>query len=90
MNGVELGIFLTGDLSSKIFAAVWHITGAWFCIVLVKRRTIRNYFRIESYPHGCPYIQVERKQDELIFLDDGNKWIARLRELESRASKFLR
>jgi cation-transporting ATPase 13A3/4/5 len=89
LNGVELGVFLSGDLSSKIFCAVWHITAAWFCVMMLTKKTIRNYFRIESYPHKCPHIQVERKQDELIFLDDGNKWIAKLRDIEKRAVSYL-
>ncbi|KAI8973216.1 hypothetical protein BDF20DRAFT_881064 [Mycotypha africana] len=75
-------VFLSSDTASKIFCAVWHIAAAWFCTVMVFRKKIRNYFRIESFPHLCPIIQVERQQEELIFLDDGNKWVARLRAIE--------
>lgn len=80
-------VFLTSDLSSKIFSAVWHISAAWFCIMMVNKKTIRNYFRIEYYAHKCPYVQVERKQDELIFLADGSKWISKLRQVEQRVTK---
>ncbi|KAG1467446.1 hypothetical protein G6F56_004412 [Rhizopus delemar] len=83
VTGVALQVFLSSDLSSKIFVAVWHISAAWFCLVMFNRKTLRNYFRIESYPHTCPYIQVQRKQDELIFLDDGSKWLGKLRDMES-------
>ncbi|CAO3700091.1 hypothetical protein G6F70_001036 [Rhizopus microsporus] len=89
VTGVALQVFLSSDLSSKIFAAVWHISAAWFCIVMLTRKTIRNYFRIESYPHKCPYVQVERKQEELIFLDDGSKWLAKLRSIEQRIYKHF-
>ncbi|RCH94500.1 hypothetical protein CU098_004274, partial [Rhizopus stolonifer] len=88
MGGVY-AVFLSGDLSSKIFCAVWHIAAAWFCLIMLKKKTIRNYFRIESYPHKCPYVQIERKQDELIFLADGSKWISKLRDIEQRVIKRL-
>lgn len=89
VTGVALQVFLSSDLSSKIFAAVWHISAAWFCVIMFTRKTIRNYFRIESYPHKCPYVQVERKQEELIFLDDGSKWLAKLRSIEQRVYKHF-
>ncbi|CAO3648772.1 unnamed protein product [Cunninghamella blakesleeana] len=82
LAGAELAIFLTGDLSSQIYCVVWHISGAWFAYLLITQQTLRNYFRIESYAHKCPHIQIERKQDPLIFLDDGSKWLARLRHWE--------
>jgi cation-transporting ATPase 13A3/4/5 len=90
LDGIALDVFLSGDLSSKIFCAVWHIAAAWFCGVMFARKTIRNYFRIESYPHKCPYIQVERKEEELIFLADDSKWISKLREMEKRVTERLR
>jgi len=84
-----LTVFLSGDVSSKTFTAVWHIAAAWFCVMMFTKKTIRNYFRIESYPHKCPYVQVERKQDELIFLADGSKWISKLRVIEGRVTERL-
>ncbi|KAL0142124.1 hypothetical protein V8B55DRAFT_1495122 [Mucor lusitanicus] len=84
-----LTVFLSGDVSSKTFTAVWHIAAAWFCLMMFTKKTIRNYFRIESYPHKCPYVQVERKQDELIFLADGSKWISKLRVIEGRVTERL-
>lgn len=89
MGDGELTVFLSGDLSSKIFTAVWHIAAGWFCVMMFTKKTIRNYFRIESYPHKCPYVQVERKQDELIFLADGSKWISKLRVIEGRVTERL-
>ncbi|KAI8099031.1 uncharacterized protein BX664DRAFT_320215 [Halteromyces radiatus] len=83
-GGVELYVFLTGDLSSQIYCVVWHVSGAWFAVLLMTQQRLRNYFRIESYAHTCPYIQVERKQDPLIFLDDGSKWLAKFREIEAK------
>ncbi|KAI9308568.1 hypothetical protein BJ944DRAFT_174600 [Cunninghamella echinulata] len=83
LGGAELAIFLTGDLSSQIYCVVWHISGAWFAAILITQQRLRNYFRIESYAHKCPHIQIERKQDPLIFLDDGSKWLAKLRQWES-------
>lgn len=89
LNGLPLSVFISSDVSSKTFAAVWHIAAAWWSVMLFSKKTIRNYFRIESYPHKCPYVQVERKEEELIFLDDGSKMIARFRELEQRVIRRL-
>lgn len=89
LNGVPLSVFISSDVSSKTFAAVWHIAAAWWSVMLFSKKTIRNYFRIESYPHKCPYVQVERKEEELIFLDDGSKMIARFREIEQRVIRRL-
>ncbi|CAO3599019.1 unnamed protein product [Absidia cylindrospora] len=82
-GGVELFVFLNGDLSSQIYCVVWHISGTWFAALLITQQRLRNYFRIESYAHNSPHIQVERKQESLIFLDDGSKWLAKFREAES-------
>ncbi|KAI7898313.1 uncharacterized protein BX663DRAFT_525395 [Cokeromyces recurvatus] len=82
LGGEQLAVFLTGDLSSKIFAAVWHLAAAWFCIIMLTKKEF-------SYPHTCPFVQVERKQDELVFLADGSKWISKLREIEQRVTKQL-
>ncbi|KAI9255357.1 hypothetical protein EDC94DRAFT_617434 [Helicostylum pulchrum] len=82
LDGGVLNVYLSSDSSSKIFCAVWHISAAWFATVLIFRNRIQNYFRIESYPHVCPFIQIERKQDELVFLQDDNKWISKFREIE--------
>ncbi|KAI8148399.1 hypothetical protein BJV82DRAFT_592002 [Fennellomyces sp. T-0311] len=90
LGGAEFAIFLTSDLSSKIFCVVWHIAAAWFAIVLLLRKRLVNYFRIESYAHTSSYVQVERRQEELVFLDDGNKWIAKLRKFEDLAVKRLK
>lgn len=89
LTGVPLQVFISSDVSSKVFAAVWHIAAAWFCLIMATKKTIRNYFRIESYPHKCPYVQVERKQDELIFLADGSNWISKLRAIEQSVTKRL-
>ncbi|KAL0090136.1 hypothetical protein J3Q64DRAFT_1398603 [Phycomyces blakesleeanus] len=89
VTGVAFEVFLTSDLSSKIFCAVWHIAATWFCVVMLFRKTIRNYFRIESFPHTSPYVQVERRQAEVVFLEDDSKWLKKLREIEQRAVKRL-
>lgn len=80
-------MFLSSDASSKIFCAVWHIAVAWFAIIMLFRNRIQNYFRIESYPHTCPFIQVERQQDEIVFLEDDNKWISKIRTFEQHVIK---
>ncbi|KAF7723970.1 hypothetical protein EC973_001486 [Apophysomyces ossiformis] len=89
LSGTPLSVFLSSDTSSKTFTAVWHIAAAWFCLVMFCRKRIRNYFRIESYAHKCPFVQVERKQEEIVFLDDGSRWLARLRQTEQQAIKRL-
>ncbi|CAO0803749.1 unnamed protein product [Mucor circinelloides] len=87
LHGGILHVFLSSDASSKIFCAVWHIAAAWFAIIMLFRNRIQNYFRIESHPHTCPFIQVERQQDEIVFLQDDNKWISKIRALEQNVTK---
>ncbi|KAI9478570.1 MAG: hypothetical protein EXX96DRAFT_571395 [Benjaminiella poitrasii] len=89
LHGGLLHVFLSTETSEKVFCAVWHISAAWLCIVMICRHRMQNYFRIESFPHVCPYIQVEHQQEELVFLDDGNKWISKIRNLEQRIVKSL-
>ncbi|KAI9315868.1 hypothetical protein BX666DRAFT_2028110 [Dichotomocladium elegans] len=90
LGGTAYAIFLTGDLSSMIFCAVWHIAAAWFGLVLLSRKRILNYYRIESFAHTSTYVQVERRQEELVFLADNNKLIAKMREAEQFLAKRLR
>ncbi|KAI9321607.1 hypothetical protein BX666DRAFT_1903933 [Dichotomocladium elegans] len=90
LGGTEFAVFLASELSSKIFCAVWHIASAWFAVVLLSRKRLVNYFRIENYAHNAKYIQVERRQEEQIFLDDGNRLIAKLRQIERRLTKRFR
>ncbi|KAI9496322.1 hypothetical protein BDB00DRAFT_809960 [Zychaea mexicana] len=89
LGGAEFAIFLQSELSSKIFCAVWHIAAAWFVGVLLFRKRMVNYFRIESYAHASQYVQIERRQEEQVFLDDGNKLIAKLRKYEQFVVKRL-
>jgi cation-transporting ATPase 13A3/4/5 len=89
VDGVVFGIFLASDLSSQIFAAVWHIGGAWFVVMNLTRHRMRNYFRIESYAHESPYVQIEKKQDQIVFLDDSGRWMKRLQAAEQWASHLL-
>ncbi|KAI7865249.1 hypothetical protein BDF14DRAFT_1730653 [Spinellus fusiger] len=89
LSGAEQPVFLTSDMSSKIFCAVWHISAAWFSLLLLKRKHIRNYFRIESYAYQCAFVQVERRQEEIVFLNDGNTWTARISLLEQQVVKRL-
>ncbi|GAN11385.1 P-type ATPase (P-ATPase) Superfamily [Mucor ambiguus] len=87
LHGGVLHVFLSSDASSKIFCAVWHIAAAWFATIMLFRSRIQNYFRIESHLHTCPFVQVERQQDETVFLEDDNKWISQIREIEQRVTK---
>ncbi|KAI8060119.1 hypothetical protein BC940DRAFT_337870 [Gongronella butleri] len=87
LNGVANGVFLTGDLTSQIFCVVWHCAGTWFAVLLIYKSRLVNYFRIESNAHLCPHIQIERKQEPLIFLDDGTKWLARFRQWEATLTR---
>ncbi|KAI9270803.1 hypothetical protein BDA99DRAFT_460449 [Phascolomyces articulosus] len=89
LGGAPFAIFLESELSSKIFCAVWHIAATWFACVLLFRKRLLNYFRIETYAHTSQYVQVERRQEEQVFLDDGNKLIAKLRYYEQLAVKRL-
>ena len=83
-------IFLESELSSKIFCAVWHIAATWFACMLLFRKRILNYFRIETYAHTAQYVQIERRQEEQVFLTDDSKLVARLRYFEQLVVKCLK
>jgi cation-transporting ATPase 13A3/4/5 len=68
---------------------VWHISAAWFCLIMFTRHRIQNYFRIETFPHTSPFVQVERKEEQLVFLQDGNRWLAKMKSIESKIIKKL-
>ncbi|OZJ03044.1 hypothetical protein BZG36_03711 [Bifiguratus adelaidae] len=82
VDGVAFGVFLTSDLSSKIFCAVWHISTVWLICVNFSRSRLRNWFRIETYAHEAAYVQVEKPQESVIFLDDGSKLLMFLKRWE--------
>lgn len=89
VNGTAYGIFLSSDLSSKIFCAVWHLSTAWLIAVNFSRHRMRNYFRIESIAHESKYVQIEKPQEQVIFLDDGGKLIKRFQHVEAKLKKYF-
>ncbi|KAI8583019.1 hypothetical protein K450DRAFT_225942 [Umbelopsis ramanniana AG] len=89
VDGTVFGVFLASDLSSDIFAAVWHIGGAWFVMMNLTRHRMRNYFRLESFAHESPYVQIEKKEEQIVFLDDSGKWMKRLQAAEQHVKRAL-
>lgn len=53
------------------------------------RHRMRNYFRLESYVHESPYVQIEKKEQQIVFLDDSGKWMKRLQAAEQRVKRAL-
>ncbi|KAL1914669.1 uncharacterized protein VTP21DRAFT_8080 [Calcarisporiella thermophila] len=89
VTGATYGVFLTSDISMKVFCVVWHITLAWLIVVNHMRHRLQNYFRIEVSPNTGSYVQVERPQDPVILLDDDSKLLKTMRRLEGIVHRFF-
>ncbi|ORX99098.1 hypothetical protein K493DRAFT_365957 [Basidiobolus meristosporus CBS 931.73] len=89
VNGVPFGIFLTTDLSSKIFCVIWHITTLWLVVLYLYSSSIRNYFRIQSLVKNGDFIQVKKKKDPMILLDDNSLLLRKLRQGEELFTRYF-
>ncbi|KAK9762721.1 hypothetical protein K7432_011280 [Basidiobolus ranarum] len=89
VNGVAYGIFLTSDLSSKIFCAFWHVTTVWLIVLYLYSSSIRNYFRIQSLNEKGEYIQIKKKKDAVILLDDNSLLLRKLRQGEALFTRYF-
>ncbi|KAK9694308.1 hypothetical protein K7432_013467 [Basidiobolus ranarum] len=89
VNGVAYGVFLTSDLSSNIFCAYWHVAALWLVVLYLFSPTIRNYFRIQSLVKDGGFIQVKKKKDPVILLDDNSLLLRRLRQGEELFTRYF-
>ncbi|GAA5815595.1 hypothetical protein MFLAVUS_009107 [Mucor flavus] len=73
------------EIQASTFIALWYIFFIWFAGLTTFRFRLPNFFRIRcSYGKG-EYVQVERKEEAIILLQDqSNRVMDFVRELEKR------
>lgn len=55
-------LFLNSTTRSKIFIIVWNFALAWFVVLKVFGKRLRNYFRIETCLSEATFMQIEYKR----------------------------
>ncbi|CAO0791257.1 unnamed protein product [Mucor circinelloides] len=78
-----------GEIQASTFMGMWYIFFFWFAALTIFRFRLPNFFRIRcSYAQG-QYVQVERKEPALIFLEDqADKLMEFVRYLEMTAKRI--
>ncbi|KAI9276272.1 hypothetical protein BY458DRAFT_472850 [Sporodiniella umbellata] len=77
-------LFFRGNalVQSSTFMGMWYVFFLWFASLTVFKSRLPNFFRIQcSYDEG-QYVQVERKESSIIFLDDEDRVVQFVRYLE--------
>ncbi|CAO3683791.1 unnamed protein product [Rhizopus stolonifer] len=77
-------LFFRGDalVQSSTFMGMWYVFFIWFACLTVFKSRLPNFFRIQcSYEEG-QYVQVERKEASIIFLEDEDRVVQFVRYLE--------
>ncbi|CAO3694382.1 unnamed protein product [Rhizopus microsporus] len=77
-------------VATSTFMGMWYVLFGWFASLTVFRHRLPNFFRIRcSYKEG-QYVQVERKESAMIFLQDqSNAVMSSMRSLEHFAKRLV-
>ncbi|KAI8987690.1 hypothetical protein BDF20DRAFT_815326, partial [Mycotypha africana] len=79
-----------GEIQASTFMGMWYILFFWFASLTIFRHRIPNFFRIRCLYSQGHYVQVERKEAAMIFLDDESDGVMNLvRRLEKKAKHIL-
>ncbi|KAG1034255.1 hypothetical protein G6F25_009812 [Rhizopus arrhizus] len=80
--------FFRGDalVQSSTFMGMWYVFFIWFACLTVFKSRLPNFFRIQCPYDEGQYVQVERKEASIIFLEDEDPVVRSVRYLE-RLSK---
>ncbi|KAG0173481.1 hypothetical protein DFQ30_007833 [Apophysomyces sp. BC1015] len=72
-------------VQSSTFIAMWYIFFFWFACLTIFKSRLMNFFRIQcAYAEG-QYVQVERNEPAIIFLEDNDIIMNTVRWLEQTA-----
>lgn len=70
-------------VQSSTFMGMWYVYFIWFAVVTIFKSRLPNFFRIQcTYAEG-QYVQVERQEPSLIFLEDDDAIMKFVRNLEN-------
>lgn len=76
-------------VQGSTFIAMWYIFFIWFALLTIFKNRLSNFFRIQcTYAQG-EYVQVERMEPDIIFLEDDDKIMKLVRLLEKNAKHMF-
>ncbi|CEG80570.1 hypothetical protein RMATCC62417_14887 [Rhizopus microsporus] len=74
-------------VQSSTFIGMWYVFFFWFACLTIFKSRLANFFRIQcTYDEG-QYIQIERKEASIIFLEAEDSIVRFVRYLEKMAKK---
>ncbi|RCH91984.1 hypothetical protein CU097_010719 [Rhizopus azygosporus] len=74
-------------IQSSTFIGMWYVFFLWFACLTIFKSRLANFFRIQcTYDEG-QYIQIERKEASIIFLEAEDSIVRFVRYLEKMAKK---
>ncbi|RCI03520.1 hypothetical protein CU098_010396, partial [Rhizopus stolonifer] len=84
-------LFFRGSavVQSSTFIAMWYIFFIWLASLTIFKSRLPNFFRIQCAYYQGQYVQVERKEPSIIFLEDDDKIMAFVRRLESIGKRMF-
>ncbi|CAO3615556.1 unnamed protein product [Mucor hiemalis] len=84
-------LYFRGDalVQSSTFIGMWYVFFIWFAILTVFRNRLSNFFRIQCIYPQAQYVQVERMEPSIIFLEDEDKIMSFVRHLEKTAKRIF-
>jgi cation-transporting ATPase 13A3/4/5 len=89
ITGVAYGVFFYSDMSSKIFVTVWVFTSVWLVINNFYQERMRNAFRIRCLTPEADVIQIERKPDSVVMMENEPQWLSNFKKVQSKLTTAL-
>jgi cation-transporting ATPase 13A3/4/5 len=74
-------------VQSSTFMGMWYVYFIWFAAITLFKNRISNFFRIQCTYAEAQYVQVERQEPSLIFLQDDDVVMKFVRYLEDTGKK---
>jgi cation-transporting ATPase 13A3/4/5 len=83
--------FFRGDalVQSSTFMGQWYIFFIWFASLTIFRSRLSNFFRIQCTYSQAQYVQIERKEPAIIFLEDNDRIMTFVRYLEETGKRMF-
>lgn len=90
VTGNFYGVFLDSyPLSSKVFCGTWFFATSWLLAINLTKSRIRNFYRIRVLPEYAQVVQIEKKREVVVLLDDHSPFLARIRHVEDTIREAL-
>ncbi|KAJ2955419.1 hypothetical protein NQZ79_g8580 [Umbelopsis isabellina] len=84
-------LLFNGDalVQSSTFMGMWYVLFFWFASLTMFRSRIPNFYRIQCTYNEGHYIQVEKNEPSVVLLEDSNKLMDTVRQMETKAKKMF-